>query len=201
MKIVLAFLIQINISYAFYTQEEINIEGKSFRIVHESYDDYGEKGIAMKLYKKGDSDNSKPRFSFTLENQSGGCGEQSRQEGTYELNGTQLTLYSHWDRSGRAYDTPKGDRIQHYKIDKNGSVSFLDGRLYIEAQSKNYDKQSAIQYLYEAPKNATEENALERYKKRVEEHFKGKFVHQKERKQLHQQVENALMQKRKTRWQ
>lgn len=201
MKVPIILLILINISYAFYTQEEINIEGKYFRIVHESYDDYGEKGIVMKLYKKGDSDNSKPCFSFTLENQSGGCGEQSRQEGTYELNGTQLTLYSHWDRSGKAYDTPKGDRIQHYKIDKNGSVTFLDGRLYIETESKNYDKQSAIQYLYESPKNTIEENALERYKKRVEEYFKGKFVHDNERKQLHKQVQNALMKKRKTRWQ
>jgi len=200
MKLVLTFLILINISYAFHFEEELKIGQQRFIIVHESYDEYNDKGITMMIYKKSEPLEEKPLFSFTLENQSGGCGEQSRQDGTYDINGTTLTLYSHWDRSGKAYDTPKGDRIQHYKIDENGTIAFLDGTLYIETEAKNYDKQSAIKYLYSAPKNEDETKALHQYIKRVENLFHGKFVRGDQANILHQEVDKALMQKRKTRW-
>ena len=200
MKLLLTFLILINISYAFQTKKALQIGQEHFIIVHESYDEYNDKGITMMLYKKGADTNTHPLFSFTLENQSGGCGEQSSQEGSYELNGTMLTLYSHWDRSGKAYDTPKGDRIQHYKIDENGTIAFLDGSLYIETEAKNYDKQSAIKYLHTPPTNEDEKEALNKYIQSVEKHFKGKFVRSDEAQILHQKVDKALMEKRKTRW-
>jgi len=200
MKLLLTFLILINISYAFQTKEALQIGQQHFIIVHESYDEYNDKGITMKLYKKGEDTDSQPLFSFTLENQSGGCGEQSSQEGSYELNGTMLTLYSHWDRSGKAYDTPKGDRIQHYKIDENGTIAFLDGALYIETEAKNYDKQSAIKYLHTTPTNADEKKALNKYIQSVEKHFKGRFVRGDKAQILHQKIDKALMEKRKTRW-
>ena len=200
MKLLLTFLILINISYAFQTKDELQIGKQHFTIVHESYDEYNDKGITMKLYKKGEHMESQPLFSFTLENISGGCGEQSSQEGTYEVNGTTLTLYSHWSRSGKAYDTPVGDRIQHYTIDKNGTISFLDGTLYIETEAKNYDKQSAIKYLYTTPKNEDEKEALNTYIQSVEKHFKGRFVRGDKAHILHQKVDKALTEKRKTRW-
>ena len=199
MKYLLLFLV-ITLSVWSDTIKEITIEGNSYVIVHESYNEYSDKGIEMKLYKKEQNRDTLPLFSFTLENQSGGCGERSTQEGSYEINGSTITLYSHWDRSGRAYDAPRGDRIQHYRVDADGSVTWIDGLLYIERQAKNYDKESGLKYLFKAPKNAEEKAKLQSYIQTTQRIFKGKFVEKDEAGKLHEKVDKALMKKRQTRW-
>jgi len=180
--------------------QDIQIGGRTYTIVEESYDEYSDKGIEMKLYKKAQNKDTLPLFSFTLENQSGGCGERSTQEGSYEINGTMLTFYSHWERSGRAYDAPSGDRIQHYVMDSNGTMHFKDGILYIEQQAKNYDKESGLKYLYKTPKNKAEKEKLQAYIESTERIFGGRFVFGDDAIQLHKEVDNALMKKRRTRW-
>ena len=199
MKIVLFCLLYIH-SFALVLESPVQIAGKSYRIVHESYNEYGDKGIEMKLYQTEASKDALPLFSFTLENQSGSCGAKSTQEGMYEINGTHMTLYTHWDRSGREYNAPRGDRIQHYEIDKNGTVTFKDGKLYIERQAKSYDKESGMLFLFKEAVTSTQKENLKQYIRSVEEIFEGKFVFGEEAKQLHEKVDKALMKKKQTRW-
>jgi len=199
MKYIVLFLLT---SLCLLSQEnkELLIGGERYIVVHESYNEYGDKGVEMKLYKKSQSLDELPLFSFTLENRSGGCGERSTQDGNYEINGTTLTLYSHWDRSGRAYDAPRGDRIQQYTIETNGTVAFKDGVLYIERQAKNYDKESGLKYLFTSPKNDVEKEKLHSYIESTERLFGGKFVYGDEAVQLHEKVDIVLMKKRQIRW-
>jgi len=192
-------LIWIN-AFAIDAQKQVHIGESTYTIVYESYSEYGDKGIEMKLYPKEVKLDDLPLFSFTLENQSGSCGAKSTQDGTYEINGTTLTLYTHWDRRGRIYDTPRGDRIQHYIIEKNGTVTFKNGLLYIERQAKSYDKESGMQFLFKEASTPAEKESLERYIQKVEEIFKGEFVFGKKAKELHENVDKALTRKNKTRW-
>ncbi|RUM71639.1 MAG: hypothetical protein DSZ09_02710 [Sulfurovum sp.] len=200
MKTFIVFLL-IMITVGATESKNISIEGKSYVIVHESYDAYGDKGIEMKLYAKEQNRDTLPLFSFALENQSGGCGERSTVDGSYKINGTTLILYTHWDRSGRAYDTPKGDRIQHYTIAKDGTIHFVDGQIYLERYAKNYDKQSDMQFLFNPPRTLEEKKRLDTYKKQIETLFKAKFVNDSQKNILHDSVEKALTEKRKHRWQ
>ena len=200
MKYFVLFLLTLLGLFAEETRE-LFIEGKPYLFVAERYNEYGDKGVTMKLYKKEKSFQTQPIFSFILENQSGDCSAKSTQESAYKINGSMLTLYTHWDRSGRAYDAPKGDRIQHYHMDNNGTVHFVDGQLCIEDKAKNYDKQSAIQYLYHTPKSPEEDKALTHYIKRIEKIFKGRFLSGDDAKALQLKVEKMLEEKKRTRWQ
>ncbi|HHD79830.1 MAG TPA: hypothetical protein ENK90_03260 [Epsilonproteobacteria bacterium] len=199
MKIVLLCLVWVH-AFALSVENQVQIDGMTYTIVHESYNEYGDKGIEMKLYPKEVNSEALPLFSFTLENQSGSCGAKSTQNGVYEINGTTLTLYTHWDRSGREYDAPRGDRIQYYILDKNGTVTFQDGVLYIERQAKSYDKESGMQFLFKEAVTPAQKESLKRYVQKVEAIFGGKFVFGKKAKQLHEKVDKALTQKKQTRW-
>ena len=195
------YFILLLLIHTYLDAKDVQIGGRTYTIVEESYNEYNDKGIAMKLYKKTDNKDALPLFSFTVENQLGGCGERSMQEGSYEINGTMLTFYTHWARSGRAYDAPSGDRIQHYVMDNNGTMHFKEGILYIEQQAKNYDKESGQKYLYVKPTTQREKEKLQEYIQNIEHTFGGRFVFDDAAVKLHKKVENALMKKRQTRWQ
>jgi len=199
MKIVLFLLVWVN-AFAFFSEDKVKIAGVQYSIVHESYHEYGDKGIMMKVYKKGFTKDTLPLLSFTLENQTGDCSAKSIEDGNYEINGTKLTLYTHWDRSGRAKETPRGDRIQHYSFDKNGTLHFEDGVLYIERHAQSIDKDSGMAFLFEKPKTTEQKERLKTYVKSVEKEFKGIFVFEEEARKLHKNVANALMKKKRTRW-
>ena len=195
------YFILLLLMYTYLDAKEVQIGSRTYTIVEESYNEYNDKGIAMKLYKKTDNKDALPFFSFTVENQLGGCGERSMQEGSYEINGTIFTFYSHWERSGSAYDAPSGDRIQHYVMDNNGTMHFKDGILYIEQQAKSYDKESGQKYLSIKPTTQREKEKLQEYIQSTEHAFSGRFVFDDDAVKLHKEVENALTKKRQTRWQ
>jgi len=199
MKIILFCLMWVH-TFATTVENKVRIDGIIYTIINESYNEYGDKGIEMKLYPKEVNLESLPLFSFALENQSGGCGAKSMEDGTYEINGTALTLYTHWDRSAHAYDAAKGDRIQHFTIGKNGTVTFQDGILYVEQQAENYDKESGLKYLRKVPVNKMEKEKLKMYIESTERIFGGRFVFGDDAVKLRKKVDNALMKKRQTRW-
>ena len=180
--------------------DEISINGKYYLIIRDNYNEYSDKGTTLKIYKKKEPLSSMPILSFTLENQIGGCDEKSLQNASYEINGSTLTLYTHWDRRGKAYDAPKGDRIQHYHFDKNGTLTWVDGMLYIEQEAKGYDKESGQKFLYNEPKTKEEKAKLQTYIETTEHLFKGKFVTKDEAVELHKKVAKALRKKSRNRW-
>jgi len=186
--------------FAIDSEKVVMINHHRFDVVQESYREYGDKGVELKIYRHGADREKLPLLSFSLLYSSGSCASKSLQEGAYEINGSKIILYSRWERSGRAYDAPTGDRIQVYRVDDNGTIVYESGKLYIERYAKRYDPESGMQYLFNAPKNRQEQEALREYKKRVERIFKGKFVEGKAAKALHDEVEEALMRKHREIW-
>ncbi|OYY55167.1 MAG: hypothetical protein B7Y52_06055, partial [Sulfurovum sp. 28-43-6] len=126
--------------------------------------------------------------------------DKSLEDGSYEINGTTLTLYSAWDRLGRAYDAPVGARIQVYELQPNATFKRISSRLYIETHRKKQDQNSGMQYLFSPPKNKKEQKAFEAYIEEVETRFKGTFVFGEEAKQLRLEVQEALRRKMQTAW-
>jgi len=180
--------------------DTIDIGNTHFTTVTETYREYGDRGTELKIYpQKGERDKL-PLLALTSQYISGGCADKSIEEGTYEINGSKIILYSRWERSGTAEDAPKGDRIQVYRVDDNGSIVYESGKLYIELYTKRYDPESGMQYLFSVPKNKQEQEALRMYKKRVEDIYEGEFVQGKAAKALHGEVEEALMRKYRKLW-
>ena len=200
MKYFLLFLL-ITLSVLSDTIKDITIAGKPYVIIHESYNEYSDKGIEMKLYSKEQNRDTLPLLSFTLENQSGGCAEKSIQSGTYAIEGDKIILYSHWARSGRAYDAPSGDRKQIYKFDKDGNLTRVSGQVYIEKAKRGKEMDEGMKYLYTPAITAKEKKALTAYIRSVEHIFEADFVQGEQANALANEVEQALREKSKQRWQ
>jgi hypothetical protein len=123
------------------------------------------------------------------------------QDGSYEINGTEITLYSFWDRKGKSYDSPYGARIQRYEMLPNHTVVLRSSKVYIEAARINYDKESGMKYLFTPPKNNTETETLQMYVRSVEREYKGDFVYDDDAKKLIDDVQEALRRRMKAKWQ
>jgi hypothetical protein len=200
MRIFLLFFLSVLSVLAVDSEESLTINHHTFDLVQESYREYGDKGVELKIYTHGADKEKLPLLAFTLSYTSGSCAEKSTQEGAYEINGSTMILYTHWERSGRAYDAPAGDRIQVYKVEDNGTITLLSGRLYIERHAKRYDRESGMRYLFDPPKTTQEQKALDDYIRRTEKIFEGRFVQGKEAARLREEVEEALMRKHSRRW-
>jgi len=192
----LMFLVPIFSSGA---SKEVLIGQQHFTFTEKNYDLYGDKGITLTIY----SYNNKKKneiFSFIMENKSGPCSDKAVQVGTYEINGTKITFYSHWRRQGKAYTSPIGDRIQVYEVENNGTLKKISSRLYIERERRNYNKESGMKYLFTVPQTEEQRNSLLHYIKKVEKIFEGDFVYDKRAKELADEVGAALRRKRMQQW-
>ena len=178
----------------------INMGNQDFSLTTESYDIYDSKGTVLRM--SSDERNNDLLFvlSLILRDASGTCAAKNVQEGSYEINGTRITLYSSWERKGRAYDTPTGARIQVFEVQADHSVKRISSKIYIEAHRENYTKGSGMEYLFKTPKTEEEKSQFSQYILRMERKYKGKFVFGKEAKQLKEEVSKALTRKLKSRW-
>lgn len=181
--------------------QHITIGNQDFTLTRESYDIYDSKGEVLRLYREERNNDLTFIFSLILKDRTGSCSDQSMEDGSYEINGTEIILYSFWDRKGRAYDAPYGARIQVYEMLSNHNVVRKSSRLYIETQRQNYDKSSNMKYLFKKPQNETEETALKAYINSVERNYKGTFVQGDEGKKLIKEVRDAMSRKMKAVWQ
>jgi len=180
--------------------KHIAIGNQDFSITTETYDIYDSKGEVMRLYREERNSDLTFILRLILKDRTGTCADQSMQDGNYEINGTQITLYSFWDRKGRAYDSPYGARIQRYEMLPNHTVILKSSKVYIETARKSYDKKSAIKYLFTPPKTNIQKEAFQAYVESVEKEYKGTFVYDEEAKKLIKEVEEALARKVKVRW-
>ena len=156
--------------------EHVTIGYQDFSITTESYDIYDSKGKVMRFYKEERNNDLTFIFSLILEDSTGTCADKSMQSGYYEINGTNIMLYTFWDRKGKAYDSPYGSRIQYYKMLPNHSVVLKSSKIYIETVRRNYDEESGMKYLFTPPRTKSEIEAFEKYIKSVEREYKGVFV-------------------------
>ncbi len=200
MKILLHILLGMGTLFASAQLEHLTIGSQDFSVITESYDIYDSKGEVMKLYTEEQNNDLTFILSLILKDSTGSCSEKSVQEGTYEINGTDITLYSFWDRRGKAYSSPYGARIQHYKMLPNHTVERVSSQVYIETERENYNAESGMQYLFYNPQNDTEKKALKDYVESVEKEYKGVFVYGEEAKRLINEVQEALSRRIKRRW-
>jgi len=180
--------------------KHISMGNFEYSLIADSYDAYDSKGEVMKLYAEENNNDLTFILSLTLHDKTGTCSDKSLEDGSYEINGTTLTLYSAWDRLGRAYDAPVGARIQVYELQPNATFKRISSRLYIETHRKKQDQNSGMQYLFSPPKNEQEQKVFEAYIEEVETRFKGTFVFGEEAKQLRLEVQEALRRKMHSAW-
>jgi len=180
--------------------KHISMGNFDFSLLEDDYAVYDSKGKVMKLYREENNHNLTFMFSLILHDRTGSCSDSGMEEGSYEINGTTMTLYSAWSRKGKAYDAPIGARIQVYELQPNATFKRISSRLYIETQRKKQDKNSGMQYLSTQPKNKQEETEFKSYIAGVETTFKGTFVLGQEAKQLDKEVQEALARKMHTVW-
>ena len=196
----LLFLFSFHMLYASQI-EHITLGNQDFMFTTESYDIYDSKGKVLRVYKEERNNDLTFMFSLILKDRTGPCSDKSLEDGYYEINGTTITLYSAWNRRGKAYDSPYGVRIQVYTLDEKHNLTRKSSQLYIETQRKNYDKDSGMKYLFIAPKTKTEKLKLKAYITYVERNYKGSFVFNGEAENIIKKVEEALIKKVKKRWQ
>jgi len=200
MKVFLFIVLSIGALFASAKLEHITIGNQDFSVVIESYDIYDSKGEVMKLYKEERNNDLTFVLSLILKDSTGTCADKSMQEGSYEINGTDITLYSFWDRKGKAYDSPYGARIQRYEMLPNHTVILKSSKVYIETARKNYNKESGMKYLFTPPKTNIQKEALQAYVKSVERAYKGVFVYNNEAERLIEEVQEAFSRKLKAKW-
>jgi len=200
MKLFLLILLTLTTLFATAELEHITIGNQDFSIVTESYEIYDSKGEVMKLYKEERNNDLIFVLSLILKDSTGTCADKSMQTGTYEINGTDITLYSFWDRKGKAYDSPYGARIQRYEMLPNHTVVLKSSKVYIETARKSYDRESGMKYLFTPPNTNNEIEALQAYVKSVEREYKGVFVYDNEAKKLIEEVDEAFRRKMKAEW-
>ena len=180
--------------------EHITLHDHDFTIVTEPYDIYDSKGTVAKFYREERNNDLTFLFSHTLHDATGSCADKSLEDGVYEINGSTITLYTFWDRRGRAYDSPYGGRILTYTVDKRGKLQKVSGKLYVETSKKSADRNSAVKYLFDPPRTEKEKEAFAQYITSAERQYKGSFLQGDEAKQLMDEVRKALRQKSRGTW-
>lgn len=187
-------------AYAEGSVEHIEIGGYDFSLITETYDIYDSKGKVLKLYYEARNNDLLHRLSFTLHDETGSCSAKSIEEGAYEIEGNTITLYTFFDRRGRIYDVPYGARITKYKVQKGGVLKMVDSRLYIETAKKEFDRESAMRFLWETPKTDEQKAAFAAYVAEVERIYKGRFLFNEDARTLLEEVKHALDRKMAKRW-
>ncbi len=196
MKIILLIILSLSEIYALNFSKHISINAQDFTIIKENYNIYDSKGVTMTLRDK----NLKSVLTLILNDATGSCSSKSIEEGTYSIEGSNITLYHRWRRVGKAYNAPYGGQIEEYFVDKNGKFSRVSSKVYIESSRKNYDPDSGMRYLFKAPINAKEKKHFKDYIDFIERIYKGTFVYGDEATRLMQNIKEALEKKRKDRW-
>ncbi len=190
LKILFFLLLFGTFIYSF--DDVVVINDKKYKLLKEQYNEYGERGLLLNFYTL---DEHKLALSFLLSQQFGGCGKRDYEESTYEIEGSNVTVYTKW----RGYDID-GYRKMVYEFDKNlTKAKQISCKLYIDARSLD-DKNSGVEYLHTKPKDKKQKELLDEYIKSIEKIYKGEFVLAKRYEQLSHEVEKALKKSLVDRW-
>ncbi len=180
--------------------EHFTVGYNDFTVITEDYEVYDSKGRVMKLYRDEQNYDLTNLFNFTLHDKTGTCGARSLEDGYFERKGNKITLYTLWNRQGRAYDVPYGARIMRYEVQRSGELKLLSSKLYVETARKSFDKESGMRFLWQTPKTNEEKAEFKAYIESVERKYKGTFVFGDEAKALINEVKAALNRKVKSVW-
>jgi hypothetical protein len=188
-------------SYAQSNIEHFTLNGQDFTIITESYDDYESKGRVAKFYRDEHNYDLTYLFAVTLEDKTGTCGARSIENGIYEIGENNITVYTRWEREGKAYLAPKGYRILTYTVDTKGKLYRSNSAIYLESAHKAYADEG-MRYLFKKADTPEKKRALQAYIDTIQKRYKANFViGENDRKKLEQAVFKALQRKSKKRWQ
>jgi hypothetical protein len=185
---------------AFSSVEDVTIGKFDFVIIKKSYNIYDSKGKVMKLYREEQNRNLTFILRLTLKDVTGDCSSKSLQDGTYTVDKKGITLYSFWNRGGKAYTEPYGARIQRYEIQPDASLKLVLSQVYIESARKKYDNDSGMIYLFNPPTTDKNREKLKAYVSEIEELYNATFLYGAEAKELIAKVKDALQVKIKAIW-
>ena len=180
--------------------EDVTIGKFDFVITKKSYDIYDSKGSIMQLYRKEQNRNLIFMLRLTLKDITGDCASKSLQDGAYTIDEKGVTLYSFWDRGGRAYLEPYGARVQRYEIQNDASLKLVSSKVYIEITRKRHDNNNGMEYLFNPPTTNKAKAKLKAYVDEIERAYHAKFVYGQEAKELISKVKKALQEKTKAVW-
>ena len=182
------------------TVEHFTLNGHDYTVLTERYDEYESKGRVAKFYRDEPNYDLTYLFAVTLEEKTGGCGERSIEEGAYRIEGDTITVYTRWEREGKAYIAPKGYRVRVLRFGCDGNVTQTQGRLYVETARREYADEG-MRYLDGGADTPQKQAALARYIADAERRFHARFVTDtKAREALRKEVFEALQQKVQQRW-
>ncbi len=199
-KTLLLLTLTLSLLFSKATIEHFTVGYNDFTVITEDYEVYDSKGRVMKLYRDEQNYDLTNLFNFTLHDKTGTCGARSLEDGYFEREGKKITLYTLWNRQGRAYDVPYGARIMRYEVQRSGELKLLSSKLYVETARKSFDRESGMRFLWQTPKTAEEKAQFKAYIDSVEHKYKGTFVFGDEAKVLINEVKAALNRKIKSVW-
>jgi len=182
------------------SMESLTINKQKFSLEKGSYDIYDSKGSYVKFYRVENNETLIPVLRLTLNDATGSCASRSLEDGAYEIEGSTITFYTLWERTGQAYFEPFGAKIQKYNVNDEGLLEEVSSKLYVETSKKKHDDGNGMEYLFHEPQNEVEQEKLNAYVKEVEERYKGKFVFGDESRELIKNVKEALKRKMRSMW-
>ena len=180
--------------------EDIRIGKFDFTLIKKSYNIYDSKGEILQIYSENHNKNLMFELRLTLQDVTGDCSSKSLENGTYTIDNDGITLYSFWDRGGKAYLEPYGARIQRYELQSNAHLKQVSSVIYLETERKKYALNDGMQYLFKKAISKKEKRELKAYILEVERKYNAKFVYGNEAILLIDAVKKALKEKIKRVW-
>ncbi len=174
---------------ALFSQNKVKIiNGIEFEFKERTVDDL-EQADYIELYRNG-----KKILTHTNFKTDGDCSSENLELGTYKIQGDKIYFYSYWASGDRMQKNvyPYGFRKQVYKVKENGEVTATNSVLYIESYVDSFNKPEAINYLDKKKKTATEIQKVKEYYSIIEKEYEGKFVVNKTKNKLEEEVRKML---------
>ena len=181
-----------------FQKNESNNSSSYLKFVIDSKNEYSK---ILTVYR-----DKKKLLTHTIYKNDGDCSSVSIELGNYKVSGKEITFYSYWasaDRQGLIL-MPFGFRKQIYRLDENNKLQIKENKIYIEdyvdktvGKEKFYEEQNTIRhigriYLNELPKTNFQLIARNDYINSIEKIYKAKFVLEKEREVLEDEVRSEL---------
>lgn len=142
-------------------------------------------------------------LTHTIFKEEGDCSSINIELGNYSIVGNEIVFYSYWAVTDRMpiFLAPYGFQKKIYSVNNSGLIKFKEATIYIEDYVENNNKNlfedngwkhKGLKYLYEKPKNKSEQKLLKAYIKSIENKYKAKFVLDNQKILLEKEVRLAL---------
>lgn len=198
MKITYSLFLIIFVSTIYCQTKQIEINGTEFSFITEQNDSDNAENKVVKLYRA-----NKEILTHTLFFEEGDCSSINIQLGNYSVKENEIIFYSYWAVCDRmpGMMMPYGFMKQVYTVENSGFLKLKNAKIYIEDFVEidsieffetNRWQHKGLKYLYETPKNNSEQLLLNRYIQKIEKKYSAKFVLNSQKQMLENEVRKSL---------